>query len=408
MGIVDYLFRDPKGEPWPESVLDEKFVVTSIESFHKALDCLHSQPSDHDRLDRNKNVLENSGIDQNVSNQNTSSNNCYGNQNGLKRTKHDRNESKTSSRLFQREKYENSKISLSQNCRQIQSVESLKLTGNLSDHENKETKRVEAVKNGKWTKMVRIQDRNSLDTLREELTETTFQRIRTIQRTPTKSDLENSDSDKIPQVEWQAMNRQILANTGNSGQSTSTVATAQPALVSFWELIGAKRNDNPRSTIELEANALMQSPKSLVQNTSGDEAGIGHVIEVDLTADSIEDREYSPEVSVVTPQQTKRVGRRSRKNEHQLTEQLNAENGPLSLTKLFDKNLLAELVSEDTWMDRLRRVVERNDRQRFELMGPYTNPLWHQMSVVDNFLLVDNHLAVPDKLRQAVRRRLHQ
>ena len=40
MGIVDFLSRDPKCEPWPESVLDEKFVVTSIESFHKALDCL--------------------------------------------------------------------------------------------------------------------------------------------------------------------------------------------------------------------------------------------------------------------------------------------------------------------------------------------------------------------------------
>ena len=59
-------------------------------------------------------------------------------------------------------------------------------------------------------------------------------------------------------------------------------------------------------------------------------------------------------------------------------------------------------------MDCPRRVVERNDRQGFELMGPYTNPLWHQMSVVDDCLLVDNQLAVPDKLRQAVLRRLHQ
>ena len=166
MGIVDYLSRDPKGEPWPESVLDEKFVVTSIESFHKALDCLHSRLSDHDRLDRNENVLEYSGIDQNVSNQSTSSNSCYGNQNGLKRTKHDRNENKTSSRLFQREKYENSKISLSQSCQQIQSVESLQITRNLSDHENKEMKPGEAAKNGNGKKMVRIQDRKCIDTLR--------------------------------------------------------------------------------------------------------------------------------------------------------------------------------------------------------------------------------------------------
>ena len=125
----------------------------------------------------------------------------------------------------------------------------------------------EAAKNGKGIKMVRIQDRNSIDTLREEVTETTFQRTRTIHRTPTKSDSENSDSDEKQQVEWQAMNRQILANTGNSGQSTSTVATAEPALVSFWELIGAERNDNPRTMMELEANSLMQSPKSLLQST---------------------------------------------------------------------------------------------------------------------------------------------
>ena len=52
--------------------------------------------------------------------------------------------------------------------------------------------------------------------------------------------------------------------------------------------------------------------------------------------------------------------------------------------------------------------MERYDSQGFELMGSYTNPLWHQMSVVENCLLVDNRLAVPDKLRQAVLRRIHQ
>ena len=96
------------------------------------------------------------------------------------------------------------------------------------------------------------------------------------------------------------MNRQLLANTGNSGQSTSTAVTAQPALVSFWEFIRAERDDNPRSMMELEATSLMQSPKTLLQNTSRYEAGIGQVIEMDLTGDSIEDRDYSPEVSVVT------------------------------------------------------------------------------------------------------------
>ena len=42
MGIVDYLPKEPNGE----SELDERFVVTSIESFHKALDCLNSRFSE--------------------------------------------------------------------------------------------------------------------------------------------------------------------------------------------------------------------------------------------------------------------------------------------------------------------------------------------------------------------------
>ena len=182
MGIEDYLSRNPKSEPRPESVLDEKFVVTSIESFHKALDCLNSRLSDDDRLDRNENVLEYSRIDQNVSNQNTSSTpRCYGNQNGPKRTKHDRNERNEVSRSFQREKFENSKISLSQNCQQIQSVESVKEIGKLSNHESENIHSGETAKRGKERKMFRIQDRNNTDTLRGEITETTFQRTGMIQ-----------------------------------------------------------------------------------------------------------------------------------------------------------------------------------------------------------------------------------
>ena len=59
-------------------------------------------------------------------------------------------------------------------------------------------------------------------------------------------------------------------------------------------------------------------------------------------------------------------------------------------------------------MDRLRRVIERNDRHSFELMGPYTNSLWHQLSVVDDCILVDNRLAVPGQMRQAVLKRIHR
>ena len=76
-----------------------------------------------------------------------------------------------------------------------------------------------------------------------------------------------------------------------------------------------------------------------------------------------------------------------------------------NLSKFFDKYFVAELTTEDTWMDRLRRVIERKDRHSFELMG--VNSLWHQMSVVDDCIVVDRRLAVPGQLRPAVLKRIH-
>ena len=39
-----------------------------------------------------------------------------------------------------------------------------------------------------------------------------------------------------------------------------------------------------------------------------------------------------------------------------------------NLSILFDHILLAEIILEDAWMNRLRRVVEKEDEQGFELM----------------------------------------
>ena len=77
-------------------------------------------------------------------------------------------------------------------------------------------------------------------------------------------------------------------------------------------------------------------------------------------------------------------------------------------SKLLDKSPLAELTTEDTWLDRLRQVIKRGDKEGFELIGPYTNPLWSQLAVQDDCILVNNRLAVPIQLRQAVLKRIHR
>ena len=58
MDIVDYLSRDPFNDPWPESELDEKFLVATINSFHEALDCMSSSVKGIGSLNRNENILE--------------------------------------------------------------------------------------------------------------------------------------------------------------------------------------------------------------------------------------------------------------------------------------------------------------------------------------------------------------
>ena len=96
MGIVDYLSRDPFNDPWPESELDEKFVVATINSFHEAFDCKNIRLKETGSLNRNENVL---GCSRRNAKKQSSSNGCYSNQNGQKRTKLDRNERNQFSRL---------------------------------------------------------------------------------------------------------------------------------------------------------------------------------------------------------------------------------------------------------------------------------------------------------------------
>ena len=59
-------------------------------------------------------------------------------------------------------------------------------------------------------------------------------------------------------------------------------------------------------------------------------------------------------------------------------------------------------------MDRLRRVIGREEKQEFKLMGPFTNPRWSQIAVRDVCIHMKDKLPVPLQLRQAVLKRIHR
>ena len=241
------------------------------------------------------------------------------------------------------------------------------------------------------------------DELTEQVTETTFSRTQMVKRGAACSRQESDDSDSdVPQVEWRPLRKPIKSRGLKEIQSGNVAGSSGTTLMSFWDLMGAERPDNPKSLLELEARTVLddrnRGDQSLQLNTQSE---IPQIIEVDLTAESPSE---SPEVSMIKKEKTSHDSRRSKSDQNNVRTEISLDN----LNKLFDRSLLAELISEDAWMDRLRRVIERNDRYSFELMGPYTNPLWHQLSVVDGCILVDNRLAVPEQLRLAVLKSIHR
>ena len=377
MGIVDYMSREPNGEPWPETYLDEKFVVASIKYFHKALDCLSSRLNDTINTNQNENILEHSGLRDTLDELNdTSSHGCYSNRSVQKRTRLVRNEKGPNSSLSN---CEPNTLSRRSHCKQSVADTRKQYQERKSRMEGKPKKTVKIVEPGR-----------NRDQMLEQVTETTYRRTRTVQRGH-ESDSSENDMD-------------IANQRRDSGQSTSTpthsgTPQSEPKrLISFCDLVGSEGADKviPGSLLELEASTDMSSPQKNIP-----ERNDLTVIEGDLTVDS---PISSPEISLVGGRKSER---KPRKEEFRQAEQLE-DNNLHKFSKLFDRNLLAELTTEDTWMNRLRIVIERKDRHSFEMMGPFRNSLWHQMAVVDDCIVVDGRLAVPGQLRPAVLKRIHR
>ena len=258
-------------------------------------------------------------------------------------------------------------------------------SGSPQDWRNEE--REESLMDPKWN--CSLSNTNELSE-EEEITET-VQRTRKIIRGGRKNrDSSDCETRHASRVKWQL--------------EPDQQREADQRLLSFWQLIGGE--DNIRENRELVAHTQEvkdssehESSSALTKPIASAERKLSEVqvIEMDLT--TTEEAESEEEVCSIEP--PKGLGKTKLQKQQQV-ETLD------NLAKLFDKSLLAELTTEDTWMDRLRRVIERGDKQGFELMGPYTNPLWSQMAVQDNCILVNNRLAVPVQLRQAVLKRIHR
>ena len=204
MGIFEYLSREPNGEPWPESELDEKFVVTSIENFRRALYCLNNRVNDMVEPIRNKHIIEHFVRNTDSNNKiNTSSHVCYSNQIGSKRTRLDRNVNVQNSRTSNSKT--NTLCNFSHSNQLAKKLYKSSAKNKEMENANADNDRDKVEKDRSGKKKVRISDirqGGGQDQVKEQVMETIFQRKRLIKQGPgaNNDDTDSSDSE-IPYVE---------------------------------------------------------------------------------------------------------------------------------------------------------------------------------------------------------------
>ena len=80
----------------------------------------------------------------------------------------------------------------------------------------------------------------------------------------------------------------------------------------------------------------------------------------------------------------------------------------MGLPGLFDADLLAELTEEDQFLGPMKRDINSKDVSSFNKLGAYMAQFWPKAAVVNNCVIIDNKLAIPEVLRPAVLARLHR
>ena len=80
----------------------------------------------------------------------------------------------------------------------------------------------------------------------------------------------------------------------------------------------------------------------------------------------------------------------------------------VGLPGLFDVDLLGELTGEEPFLGPMRTAIINKDVQSFNKLGAYMAQFWPKAAVVNNCVLIDNKLAIPEQLRSAILTRFHR
>ena len=80
----------------------------------------------------------------------------------------------------------------------------------------------------------------------------------------------------------------------------------------------------------------------------------------------------------------------------------------MGLPGVFYVDLLAELTEEDRFLGYMKRAIINKDVTSFNKLGSNMAQFWTKAAVVNDCVIVDSKLAIPEPLRKAVLARLHR
>ena len=75
-----------------------------------------------------------------------------------------------------------------------------------------------------------------------------------------------------------------------------------------------------------------------------------------------------------------------------------SKNEVVGLPGLFDADLLTELTEEDRFLGPMKRLIINKDITSFNKLGAYMAHFWTKAAVVNNSVVIDNKLAIPQPL----------
>ena len=212
-----------------------------------------------------------------------------------------------------------------------------------SPHKWRNEEREESLMDPKWNRS--ISNTNELSE-EEEITETVKRTKKIIRGGRKNRDSSDSETRQTSWMKWQL--------------EPDQQREADQRLRSFWQLIGGE--DNIRENRELLAHTQEvrdssehESRSALTKPIASAERKLSEVQVIEMELTTTEEAESEEEVCSIEP--TNRLGK-TKLPKQQQEETLD------NLAQLFDKSLLAELTTEDTWMDRLRRVIEKRGQTR--------------------------------------------